>query len=213
LCGTDDEHIDVAASVAVAVRSRAEDGEVIGSDFPAGDLGAQPSLQLRSDVRELLERWGRNVVAVERVLVSVPGFLCPRETLLSESSESRVDRWLRPIRFEQPASTTRFRAATVAKVIDKLQMLRNIGQFDSVVAGAEVPLARLSVVYAENGRGKTTLAAILRSLSSGDPLPIAERRRCSAPATHRSGVFRWASDGGLREQRLEHDSSGHDDFR
>lgn len=68
----------------------------------------------------------------------------------------------------------------MAKVIDKLQMLRNVGQFDSVVAGADVPLARLSVVYAENGRGKTTLAAILRSLASGDPLPIAERRRLAA---------------------------------
>jgi hypothetical protein len=68
--------------------------------------------------------------------------------------------------------------ATVA--IDKLQMVRNVGQFDSVVAGANVPLARLSVVYAENGRGKTTLAAILSSLASGDPLPIAERRRLAA---------------------------------
>jgi wobble nucleotide-excising tRNase len=59
-------------------------------------------------------------------------------------------------------------------------MLRNVGQFDSVVAGANLPLARLSVVYAENGRGKTTLAAILRSLASGDPLPIAERHRLAA---------------------------------
>jgi wobble nucleotide-excising tRNase len=69
---------------------------------------------------------------------------------------------------------------TMAGMITKLQMLRNVGQFDSVVAGENVPLARLSVVYAENGRGKTTLAAILRSLASGDPLPIAERRRLAS---------------------------------
>jgi hypothetical protein len=41
-------------------------------------------------------------------------------------------------------------------------------------------LGRLTLVYAENGRGKTTLAAILRSLTSGDPIPIAERRRLAA---------------------------------
>lgn len=36
------------------------------------------------------------------------------------------------------------------------------------------------LVYAENGRGKTTLAAILRSLASGDPIPIVERRRLAS---------------------------------
>jgi wobble nucleotide-excising tRNase len=65
-------------------------------------------------------------------------------------------------------------------VINRLQLLRNIGQFDSVNAAANIPLARLTLVYSENGRGKTTLAAILRSLATGDPLPIAERRRLAA---------------------------------
>ncbi len=65
-------------------------------------------------------------------------------------------------------------------MINKLQLLRNIGQFDSVSAAANIPLARLTVVYSENGRGKTTLAAILRSLATGNPLPIAERRRLAA---------------------------------
>jgi len=65
-------------------------------------------------------------------------------------------------------------------MIDRIQLLRNIGQFDSVNAGANIPLARLTVVYSENGRGKTTLAAVLRSLATGDPVPIAERRRLAA---------------------------------
>jgi wobble nucleotide-excising tRNase len=65
-------------------------------------------------------------------------------------------------------------------MINRLQLLRNIGQFDSVSAAANIPLARLTLVYSENGRGKTTLAAILRSLATGDPLPIAERRRLAA---------------------------------
>jgi wobble nucleotide-excising tRNase len=65
-------------------------------------------------------------------------------------------------------------------VINRFLLLRNIGQFDSVDEAANVPLSHLTLIYAENGRGKTTLAAILRSLASGDPLSITERRRLTA---------------------------------
>lgn len=65
-------------------------------------------------------------------------------------------------------------------MINKLQLLRNIGQFDSVNGAANIQLAKLTLVYAENGRGKTTLAAILRSLASGDPVPINERKRLAS---------------------------------
>ena len=65
-------------------------------------------------------------------------------------------------------------------MINRLQLLRNIGLFDSVSVGANISLAPLTLVYAENGRGKTTLAAILRSLATGDPIPIGERRRLAA---------------------------------
>ncbi len=64
-------------------------------------------------------------------------------------------------------------------MITALRLLRNIGQFDSAGAPA-IPLNRLTVAYAENGRGKTTLSAILRSLASGDPIPIVERHRLNA---------------------------------
>lgn len=65
-------------------------------------------------------------------------------------------------------------------MINQLQLLRNVGQFDSVNSAANIPLARLTVLYSENGRGKTTLAGVLRSLASGDPLPIVERMRLAA---------------------------------
>lgn len=65
-------------------------------------------------------------------------------------------------------------------MISRLRLLRNVGVFDSVDAGANFALARLTLIYAENGRGKTTLAAILRSLATGDPIPIRERRRLAA---------------------------------
>src|SRR6266511_84729 len=65
-------------------------------------------------------------------------------------------------------------------MIRRIRLLRNIGQFDSVDDAATIALGRLVLIYAENGRGKTTLAAILRSLASGDPIPITERRRLTA---------------------------------
>jgi len=66
-------------------------------------------------------------------------------------------------------------------LINHLQLFRNVGKFDSVATGAQIPLTRLTLVYAENGRGKTTIAAVLRSLATNDPLPIVERRRLAAP--------------------------------
>ena len=60
--------------------------------------------------------------------------------------------------------------------IDKFQLLRNVGQFDNVSA-AQISCGKLTLIYAENGRGKTTLATILRSLSTGDAALISERQR------------------------------------
>jgi hypothetical protein len=42
------------------------------------------------------------------------------------------------------------------------------------VNAASIALSELTVVYAENGRGKTALSAILCSLGTGDPAPIAQ---------------------------------------
>lgn len=65
-------------------------------------------------------------------------------------------------------------------MLETLGLLQNVGKFDSVAAGRQLPLARLTVIYAENGRGKTTLAGILRSLASGAPDAILERHRLGA---------------------------------
>lgn len=78
-------------------------------------------------------------------------------------------------------------------MIHRVRLLRNIGQFDSVDSAAQIPLGRLVLIYAENGRGKTTLAAVLRSLATGDPIHITERRRLAA--THQPHVV-LDCDGG-----------------
>ncbi len=65
-------------------------------------------------------------------------------------------------------------------MLEQLNLLRNIGQFDSINPGAQLAFAALTLIYAENGRGKTTLSAVLRSLAIGDPALIQERRRLGA---------------------------------
>ena len=68
-------------------------------------------------------------------------------------------------------------------MIEKILLLENVGKFESVGAGAQLPLAKMALVYAENGRGKTTLAEVFRSLSTGLPTAINERRRLTAAGT------------------------------
>ena len=63
--------------------------------------------------------------------------------------------------------------------IKKISLIENVGKFKKASA-SKIPLARLTLIHAENGRGKTTLATILRSLASGDPSLINDRRRLGA---------------------------------
>lgn len=62
-------------------------------------------------------------------------------------------------------------------MINQIQLLRNIGQFKEVNGSGIPAFDKLTLIYAENGRGKTTLASILRSLGTGNPVHIAERTR------------------------------------
>jgi wobble nucleotide-excising tRNase len=62
-------------------------------------------------------------------------------------------------------------------MIEGISLLRNIGQFDSVSPPSGLSFGPFSLIYAENGRGKTTIAAIFRSLAFGDARLINERRR------------------------------------
>ncbi|MER9190239.1 AAA family ATPase [Mesorhizobium australicum] len=65
-------------------------------------------------------------------------------------------------------------------MIEHISLLRNIGAFDSVTPPTNLAFTPFSLVYAENSRGKTTLAAILRSLATGDANHILHRHRLGA---------------------------------
>lgn len=53
-------------------------------------------------------------------------------------------------------------------MLRKIISIKNVGRFLNYSAVGDVELKRYNLAFAENGRGKTTLCAILRSLQSGD---------------------------------------------
>jgi wobble nucleotide-excising tRNase len=61
-------------------------------------------------------------------------------------------------------------------MINKLIAIRNVGKLRNHNSKGDMELRRLSLVHAENGRGKTTLCGIFRSLQTGQAHYIAERK-------------------------------------
>jgi wobble nucleotide-excising tRNase len=66
-------------------------------------------------------------------------------------------------------------------VIDKLIAIRSVGKFWRYSAHGQTNFQRLTLIFAENGCGKTTLAAILKSLAADDGMLIAERKTLGSP--------------------------------
>ena len=62
-------------------------------------------------------------------------------------------------------------------MIDEFKYIGNVGRFASHQGSSATALKKVSLVHSENGRGKTTLCAVLRSLGRGEPAGILERRR------------------------------------
>ena len=52
-------------------------------------------------------------------------------------------------------------------MLKKIVSIKNVGRFKHYGAVGDVELKRYNLLFAENGRGKTTLCSILRSLQSG----------------------------------------------
>ena len=68
----------------------------------------------------------------------------------------------------------------MSDVLTHINLIRNVGRFDCVSAGANIPFQKFTVIYGENGRGKTTISAVLKSLARNDPALVEERHRLGA---------------------------------
>ena len=65
-------------------------------------------------------------------------------------------------------------------MIEKFISIKNIGRFRDCSPRGDVAFRRLTLLFAENGRGKTTLCAIFRSLMTGRHEFISERKTLGA---------------------------------
>lgn len=61
-------------------------------------------------------------------------------------------------------------------MLKKIIKIKNIGKFRDCHASGDVEFRAMTLIYAENGRGKTTLCDILHSLGSGNPEHINGRQ-------------------------------------
>lgn len=79
-------------------------------------------------------------------------------------------------------------------MIEKIIAIRNITKFQDFKCIGNIEMRRLTLFYAENGKGKSTLAAIFRSFSSGDPSHILAKQTIGIAETpyiqikHEGGV-------------------------
>jgi len=60
--------------------------------------------------------------------------------------------------------------------LNKIISVKNVGRFLSAAASGDVTHRKNTLIFAPNGRGKTTLCAVLRSLQSGEPAYITGRQ-------------------------------------
>jgi wobble nucleotide-excising tRNase len=69
----------------------------------------------------------------------------------------------------------------------KIVSIQNVGKFQNANAAGDVEFKKFTLIYGENGRGKTTICAILRSLQSGESGHVVGRQTLGAtnqPAIH-----------------------------
>jgi wobble nucleotide-excising tRNase len=87
-------------------------------------------------------------------------------------------------------------------VITKILALKNIGAFENwewpqgIDAGLLPTLGRVTVIAGENGKGKTTIAAVLRSVQDDDAKPVLERRRACAEGGYENFLAKIEHDNG-----------------
>lgn len=81
-------------------------------------------------------------------------------------------------------------------MLKKIVGIANVGRFLNYGATGDVQFAKVSLIFGENGKGKTTLTSIIRSLQTGDGDHISGR--ATLPANGNPSV-KLLHDGGVAE--------------
>jgi wobble nucleotide-excising tRNase len=69
---------------------------------------------------------------------------------------------------------------TTVSMLHKIIKIRNVGRFENCAWRGGAQFESMSLIYGENGRGKSTFCDLLRSLQSGAPEPLLGRKRLGA---------------------------------
>ena len=101
-------------------------------------------------------------------------------------------------------------------MIESIKCIKNLGPFERVEG---VKLGKFTLVYGENGRGKTMLSEVFRSLATGAPELVEGRKRLGADAdpvvvleTRDKEVVHWSRDSWLTNGELPKVSVFNDGF-
>ena len=62
-------------------------------------------------------------------------------------------------------------------MIKNFRQIKNVGRFQNLTSGKNLELGKLSLIYGDNGMGKTTLAEVLRAAAEGSASIINARKR------------------------------------
>src|ERR1041384_6412373 len=60
-------------------------------------------------------------------------------------------------------------------MIHKIQRLISVGRFRNYTTAGDVSFQKLTLIYAQNGIGKTTLSTVIRSLATSKPELVRNR--------------------------------------
>jgi wobble nucleotide-excising tRNase len=85
-------------------------------------------------------------------------------------------------------------------MINKFVRIQQVAKFHNYSATGDVEMKPLTLIYAENGKGKSTIAAILRSLSDGNPDHIFAKKTLGSDSPqkimiqHSNGLSEFKND-------------------
>jgi len=83
-------------------------------------------------------------------------------------------------------------------MLQRIISIKNVGRFKNCVALGDVTFRRFTLIFAENGRGKTTLCAILRSLFTNLPSLVLGRATLGSPDPPEIQLLTAAGNVGFR---------------
>lgn len=73
-------------------------------------------------------------------------------------------------------------------MLSRIKRIINVGNFKNYSSEESIQFKKLTLIYGENGSGKSTICEILRSLSTNNPEIITSRRTLGIDSSQKQNV-------------------------